>query len=165
MDDTSPPAIPTHGDAPAAPLPVATVLEIRDRCLCLAAQRAARRLARRFDRLFAPLGLTNGQFSLLVALSGGWKPRLGELADFLAMDPTTVTASVKTLRRGGFVELMSDTEDARVRRPKLTDAGRAILQEAVPMWRAEHARVDAELDAELGAEAARDAARLLRALA
>ena len=47
-----------------------TVLEIRDQCLCLATQRTARLLARRFDRLFAPLGLTNGQFSLLVALSG-----------------------------------------------------------------------------------------------
>lgn len=161
MNDTSPPATAAPSEIAAAPLPVATVHEIRDRCLCLATQRAARRLARRFDRLFAPLGLTNGQFSLLVALSGSWKPRLGELADFLAMDPTTVTAAVKTLGRAGFVELMPDAGDARVRRPRLTDGGRAVLQEAVPMWRAEHAR----LDAELGAEEAAEAARLLRALA
>ena len=36
-------------------------------------------------------------FSLMVALSGQWKPRLGELADFLAMDQATVTAAVNTL--------------------------------------------------------------------
>ena len=36
-------------------------------------------------------------FSLKVALSGQWKPRLGELADFPAMDQATVTAAVKIL--------------------------------------------------------------------
>ena len=39
--------------------------EMRDHCLCLHAQRAARALARRFDAAFRPLGLTSGQFSLL----------------------------------------------------------------------------------------------------
>lgn len=160
MNDTSPSSIAAPAAEIAAPLPPATVHEIRDRCLCLATQRAARRLARRFDRLFAPLGLTNGQFSLMVALSGNWNPRLRELADFLAVDPTTLTAAVKTLRRGGFVELIGDAGDARVRRPRLTDAGRAVLLEAVPLWRAEHAR----LDAELGAQEASEAARLLRLL-
>ena len=126
-------------------LPISTVQEIRDQCLCLATQRAARLLARRFDRLFAPLGLTNGQFSMLVALSGRWKPRLGELADFLAMDSTTVTAAVKTLEKRGLVALMPDETDARVRRPALTDAGRVLVAQAVPLWRAEHALVNAEM--------------------
>ena len=126
-------------------LPISTVQEIRDQCLCLATQRAARLLARRFDRLFAPLGLTNGQFSMLVALSGQWKPRLGELADFLAMDSTTVTAAVKTLEKRGLVVLLPDEADARVRRPALTDAGRAVVAQAVPLWRAEHALVNAEM--------------------
>jgi len=128
-----------------ASLPISTVREIRDQCLCLATQRAARLLARRFDRLFAPLGLTNGQFSMLVALSGQWKPRLGELADFLAMDSTTVTAAVKTLEKRGLVALMPDEADARVRRPALTDAGRVLVAQAVPLWRAEHGKVNAEM--------------------
>lgn len=128
-----------------ASLPISTVREIRDKCLCLATQRAARLLARRFDRLFAPLGLTNGQFSMLVALSGQWKPRLGELAEFLAMDSTTVTAAIKTLEKRGLVELKPDDADARVRRPALTDAGRGLVAQAVPLWRAEHALVNAEM--------------------
>lgn len=126
-------------------LPVETIREIRDSCLCLASQRAARLLARRFDRLFSPLGLTNGQFSMMVALSGAWKPRLGELAEFLAMDPTTVTAAVKALTRSGMVALHPDEADARARRPALTDKGRETLAKAVPLWRAEHAQVEAGL--------------------
>jgi len=128
-----------------ASLPIETVHEIRDQCLCLASQRAARRLARRFDQLFAPLGLTNGQFSMLVALSGAWRPRLGELAEFLGMDSTTMTAAVKTLEKRGLVLLQADDADARVRRPGLTEAGREVVARAVPLWREEHAKVQAEL--------------------
>lgn len=128
-----------------ASLPIETVLQIRDQCLCLAAQRAARKLARRFDRLFAPLGLTNGQFSMLVALSGQWQPRLGELAEFLAMDATTMTAAAKTLEKRGLLQLVADQQDARARRPVLTEAGEALIAKAAPLWCAEHAKLHAEL--------------------
>jgi DNA-binding MarR family transcriptional regulator len=127
-----------------ASLPIGTIHQIRDTCLCLATQRAARRLARRFDRLFAPLGITNGQFSFMVALAGQWKPRLGELADFLAMDQTTMTAAVKTLEKRGLVILQSDKADARVRRPALTLAGREITTSAAQLWQREHAILQEE---------------------
>ena len=125
--------------------PIETVRHVRDSCLCLASQRAARRLARRFDRLFAPLGITNGQFSLMVALSGEWAPRMGELADFLAMDSTTLTAAAKALAKRGLLDLLPDPADARVRRPALTDAGRLLVAEAIPLWRSEHAAVQDEM--------------------
>ncbi len=127
-------------------IPIDTVLQIRDQCLCLATQRAARKLARRFDRLFAPLGLTNGQFSMLVALSGQWQPRLGELAEFLAMDATTMTAAAKTLEKRGLLQLIPDQTDARARRPVLTEAGRATVAEAAPLWCNEHAKLQAEIE-------------------
>ena len=126
-----------------ATLPLETLHRIRDQCLCLATQRAARRLARRFDRLFAPLGLTSGQFSTLAALSGNWQPRLGELAEFLAMDPTTMTAAARALERDGLLALEPDPGDRRARRPRLTDAGRQVMRQAVPLWEAEHARLQA----------------------
>jgi DNA-binding MarR family transcriptional regulator len=122
-----------------------TIHQIRDECLCLASQRAARVLARRFDRLFAPLGLTNGQFSMLVAISGPWKPRLGELADFLAMDQATMTAAAKTLEKRGFLTLIADEKDARARRPVLTEGGRAAVSAACPLWRQEHQKLQSEL--------------------
>lgn len=143
-----------------ASLPLETIHEIRDSCLCLASQRAARLLARRFDKLFAPLGLTNGQFSLMMALSGQWKPRLGELAEFLAMDATTVTAAVKTLERSGMLMLAPDEKDARARRPSLTQKGHDALALAVPMWCAEHARVQDGLQGIDAAKLALDLAQL-----
>lgn len=122
-----------------------TVQLIRSQCLCLAAQRAARQLARRFDRLFAPLGLTNGQFSLMVGLQGMVSPRLGQVAALLAMDQTTVTAAVKALERRGLVVQAVDAADSRARRVSLTDAGRALLVRAVPLWIDEHGRLAGEL--------------------
>ncbi|HVG49254.1 MAG TPA: MarR family transcriptional regulator, partial [Rubellimicrobium sp.] len=71
-------------------------------------------------------------------------PRLGELAEFLGMDSTTVTAAVKTLEKRGLILLEADAADARVRRPALTEAGREIVARAVPLWCEEHAKVQAE---------------------
>ncbi|MEF3367262.1 MarR family winged helix-turn-helix transcriptional regulator [Methylocystis sp. 9N] len=126
-------------------LPLEVVHEVRDACLCLATQRAARLLARRFDRAFAPLGLTNGQFSLMMALCAPQAPTLGRLADFLAMDRTTLTAALKSLERRGLVRVAADEEDRRARRLFLTDAGCAALAAAAPIWRKEHGAVEAEL--------------------
>lgn len=126
-------------------LPIEVVHEVRDCCLCLATQRAARRLARRFDRAFAALELTNGQFSLMMALNAPQAPTLGRLADFLAMDRTTLTAALKSLERRGLVVARLDEKDRRARRLFLTDAGLEKLAAALPIWRREHEALDAEL--------------------
>ena len=123
-------------------LPFAATLEVRDCCLCFRAQRAARALARRFDAAFRPFGLTNGQFSLMMSLNRPAPPTMGEVATFLAMDRTTLTAALKPLQRRGLVRIVPDKEDARARRLILTDEGRALLARALPVWRAEHDRVD-----------------------
>jgi DNA-binding MarR family transcriptional regulator len=120
----------------------AATLEVRDRCLCFRAQRAARALARRFDAAFRPFGITQGQFSLMMSLNRPAPPTMGEVAPFLAMDRTTLTAALKPLARRGLVEVLPDREDARVRRLALTDAGRDLLARALPVWRAEHDAVD-----------------------
>ncbi len=155
MTDASP-AEPAEAAPPgaAAPLAIETVREIRDSCLCLATQRAARVLARRFDRLFQPLGITNGQFSMMVALSGQWRPKLSELAQFLAMDQATMTAAIKTLEKRGLVVLAADADDGRIRRPGLTEEGHRVVAEAAPLWKSEHARLAEELAGEAKAIAA-----------
>lgn len=128
-------------------LPLEITHEVRDRCLCLHVQRAARALARRFDAALKPFGLTNGQFSLLIALNRPDGPRISDLVPFLAMDRTTLTAALKVLERRGLVGSAVDPDDRRNRRLALTDAGRALLIEAVPAWRAAHDRLDADLGA------------------
>lgn len=131
-------------DVPAD-LPFQTTLLVRDTCLCLHAQRAARALARRFDVALAPTGLTSGQFSLLMSLNRPNPPNLGSVAALLAMDRTTLTANLKPLERRGLVETMPDPADGRARLLRLTPAGRAVLAGAVPIWRRVHAEIEATL--------------------
>jgi DNA-binding MarR family transcriptional regulator len=118
---------------------------VRDRCLCLHVQRAARALARRFDDVFRPFDLTSGQFSLLMSLNRLAPPTLGSVATLLAMDRTTLTAALKPLERRGLVEVAVDNEDRRSRRLSLTSAGRALLAKTLPLWAATHDAIDAEL--------------------
>src|SRR6185369_15841336 len=111
---------------PAA-LPHATTIEIRDRCLCLHVQRAARSIARRFDEALRPVGLTNGQFSMLNALNRPDPARMGSVATLLAMDRTTLTAALKPLERRGLVEIEVDPDDRRGRVLSITSDGRSVL--------------------------------------
>ncbi|MFO0987731.1 MAG: MarR family transcriptional regulator [Alphaproteobacteria bacterium] len=127
-----------------ARVPIAATHAVRDTCICLHVQRAARALARRFDEALRPLGLTNGQFSLLAALNRAEPARLGQVAELLAMDRTTLTAALKPLERRGLVGVAVDQSDRRGRRLELTPAGHALLAAALPVWRREHARFEAE---------------------
>ena len=127
------------------PAAFATTLHIRDHCLCLHAQRAARTLSRRFDQAFRPLGITSGQFSLLNAMNRPAPPTIGAIAEVLAMDRSTVTANLKPLERMGAAKVTVDAEDRRARRAGLTEAGRALLARATPLWIEVHARVEEAL--------------------
>lgn len=131
-------------------IPFSTTLHVRDTCLCLHVQRAARALARRFDVALKPLGLNNGQFSLMMALNRPEPVPMGPVAGVLAMDRTTLTAAVKVLERRGLVETMTDPKDRRSRLMRLTENGTALLSAALPVW----THVHGELDAELGEEMA-----------
>jgi DNA-binding MarR family transcriptional regulator len=126
----------------AAPLPVEVTREIAHACLCLHAQRAARTLARRFDGALRPLGLTSGQFSVLMSLNRSEPPAIGSVAEWLTMDRTTLTANLKPLERRGLVRSTVDGADRRVRRLELTTRGMEVLAAAVPVWRREHAAVE-----------------------
>ncbi|ODT15228.1 MAG: MarR family transcriptional regulator [Kaistia sp. SCN 65-12] len=142
----------------AGSVPFSTTLHVRDHCLCLATQRAARALARRFDEALKPVGLTSGQFSLLMSLNRPEPPTIGSVAALLAMDRTTLTANLKPLERQGLLTVAVDPADRRSRRLALTDAGRATLATAVPVWTRVHAEVEGPLG---GGEADRLRAELL----
>lgn len=115
-------------------LPFEFTLLVRDSCLCLHVQRAARAVARRYDELLRPLGLTNGQFSLLMSLHRPEPPTMGQVSSVLAMDRTTLTANLKPLERRGLVAIKVDEADRRSRRLQLTEAGRELLRKALPLW-------------------------------
>ena len=129
----------------AVVVPFATTLLVRDSCLCLHMQRAARALARRFDEALRPVDLTNGQFSLMMALNRPEPPGMAPVASLLAMDRTTLTAALKPLERRGLVEIRIDPTDRRGRLLSLTPAGQSLLSSAVPIWERTHASVESQL--------------------
>ncbi|WP_439612666.1 MarR family winged helix-turn-helix transcriptional regulator [Reyranella sp.] len=138
-----------------------TTVHVYNHCLCFAAQRAARALARRFDEALSPIGLTSGQFSLLTSLNRPEAPSMGSIAALLVMDRTTLTANLKPLEQRGWVEIAADPADRRVRRLILTAAGRRVLQSALPIWQDVHGEIDRLMPASDG----RTLRRGLRALA
>jgi DNA-binding MarR family transcriptional regulator len=126
-------------------LPFDATPVVRDYCVCLHIQRAARALARRFDETLRPLDLTNGQFSLLMSLNRPSPPNLGSVANLLAMDRTTLTAALKPLERRKLVKVAVDKEDRRGRLLAITPAGRALLNKAFPIWKKAHTEVEKEI--------------------
>ncbi|MBB3238162.1 MarR family winged helix-turn-helix transcriptional regulator [Phyllobacterium endophyticum] len=123
-------------------VPYETTIHVRDTCLCLAVQRAARALARRFDEALRPYDLTNGQFSLLMSLNRPSPPNLSSVASLLAMDRTTLTAALKPLERRGLISVAVDPQDKRSRRMALTPAGMQLLSLVLPIWKDSHGRLE-----------------------
>jgi len=149
----------TLDDSTPIDLTFGVTREVRNRCLCLATQRAARAIARKFDDAFRPLRLTSGQFSLLMSLNRPEPPAIGELAALLVMDRTTITANLKPLARRRLLKIVVDKDDRRSRRLQLTEAGRKLLVAAVAIWRKQNRSLErtltqsgaTRLRAELGA--------------
>jgi DNA-binding MarR family transcriptional regulator len=123
-------------------VPPQTTLLVRDCCLCLHVQRAARALARRFDEAMRSIDLTNGQFSLLMSLNRPEPPAMAAVASLLAMDRTTLTAALKPLERRGLVTVAADPGDRRSRLMALTPKGMTLLAKAVPIWERSHQEIE-----------------------
>lgn len=148
-----------------ATVPFSTTIHVRDTCLCMHLQRAARSVARLFDDALRPVGLGNGQFSILMSLNRPAPPTIGSVAELLSMDRTTLTAALKPLERRGLVAITIDPDDRRGRRLSLTPEGRRLLAAAVPIWTATHAELDRRIEATAPPHDTEALRQTLRALA
>ncbi len=109
---------------------------------------AARSAADRIFKVIHAAGfsdVTVAQSRLLMGIDPDGT-RLSVLADRAQIAKQTATALVDKLERGGYVERVLDPSDGRARLVRLT----ARAQAALPIARAEEARVEAEWEAHLG---------------
>ncbi|MDP3775688.1 MAG: MarR family transcriptional regulator [Gemmatimonadales bacterium] len=90
---------------------------------------AAIHLLRRLRAEDAVTGLSAPRLSALSVVVFGGPLTLGALATAEQVRPPTITRLVRELEREGFVELVPDLEDGRVRRVRATARGRALLEE------------------------------------
>jgi DNA-binding MarR family transcriptional regulator len=103
-------------------------------CTCSRVRKAARRVSQIFDQALEPYGLTISQYGILVALRQNDGVSIGQLAERMVMDPTSLTRSLKPLERQGFISLATDPNDRRARRLSLTPDGLAAMRAARPGW-------------------------------
>ncbi len=104
-------------------------------CWCLAARRTARTITRMYEDLLRPHGLRATQFSILASLALKGPTPIGELAEFLGLERTTLTRSAALLERNGWLRSLQ-TKDAREHPLEVTPAGRSKLEAALPAWKA-----------------------------
>jgi len=111
------------------------------RCLCLAVRRASRVITREFDQALRAHGLRSTQFTLLSALHIGGPRSVGEIAEMLSTDRTTLTRNLAVAEQHGWVTLRADRNDARSRIAAITRRGSRTLEAALPAWRSAQQRL------------------------
>jgi DNA-binding MarR family transcriptional regulator len=129
-------------------------------CTCLALRRATRRVTQIYDAHMKPLGLRITQFAVLGQLVGApdtapSQMSITALARRLGLDRSTLGRNLRPLLKAGLVA-MDGGEDRRAHTLALTDAGRALLDKAIPLWRDAQRHVAEKLG--------RDKTRALRAV-
>lgn len=111
-------------------------------CNCFASRKAARLITKMYEDHLAGVGLTSTQFSILVYVDEAEAASMKDLAVTLAMERTSVIRALQPLARDGLVAIGPHEEDARRNVVRLTDAGRARLAQAVPVWQAAQAEFE-----------------------
>lgn len=111
-------------------------------CHCLAARRQARELTRLYEEKLRPHGLRATQFTVLAALSQKGPSTIGDLAEALGLERSTLSRSAALLERNGWLGRDESDKDAREHVLRLTPAGLAKLEEAFPDWKAVQEMVD-----------------------
>jgi len=114
-------------------------------CICSRVRRTARRVSQIYDRHLEPFGLSITQFGIMAQLRRAPELSIGELAERMVMDPTSLTRSLKPLERMGHPRLAVDPHDRRTRRLSLTPEGLAVLRAARPGWEAAQSEVQVAL--------------------
>ena len=96
-------------------------------------RRVARVVANHYDKHLKPAGLKGTQFTLLNTIFMNPAASIGQLADLLGLDRTTLNRNLKPLERKGLIRSGSG-KDPRTRTLKLTKEGSTTLQNALPYW-------------------------------
>lgn len=117
-------------------------------CTALISRRFARRVTQVYDEALTVHGLTIGQFGILASLRRKEPIGIATLAERLSSDASTLSRLLKPLAAAGLISVDPDPNDRRAKALRLTDAGRARVQAAVPAWSAAHATIRERLGPE-----------------
>jgi DNA-binding MarR family transcriptional regulator len=102
-----------------------------DRQLCFALYTASLAMTRRYRPLLEPLGLTYPQYLVMLALWQRDGRSVGELGEALSLDSGTLTPLLKRLEAAGHLRRQRSRDDERRVQVHLTEAGRALREQAL----------------------------------
>ena len=106
---------------------------LRD-CVATRLRMANRVITKVYDDALRPLGLKVTQMSMLVVAEDRGLIRQSEVRAELQLDDSTLSRNLELMRANGWLEEVSG-DDARVHSFRLTEAGRALFEKAIPAWR------------------------------
>ncbi len=113
-------------------------------CACGNLRRAARAVTQLYDAELRRGGLRTPQFTLLGSLATKGRIRQGRLGEHLALDPTTLSRTLRSLASRGWIRSVPGA-DRRERHWELTPAGRRQFHRARILWDRAQARLRAAL--------------------
>lgn len=110
-------------------------------CTAMRVRKAARRVTQIYDSCLEPYDLTITQFGLLGRIKALDGLSIGELAEKMLMDPTTLTRNLRPLQRRGLLVMAPDPRDRRSRCLHLTARGRDAFDDARAGWQQGQRRI------------------------
>lgn len=119
----------------------------RTNCYCIALRRAANVITEYYDAEMAAVGISVGQYSILVNLSRMDTASTSELAEKISLDRSTLVRNLKPLMARGLIVDFAKAGE-RNRRLRVSEKGAACLQKARPVWDAAQKGIEAFLGAE-----------------
>ncbi len=98
--------------------------------LCFPLYAASRHVINLYTPLLKPLGLTYTQYIVFLVLWERDGVTVGEICDRLLLDNGTLSPLLKKMQQAGYIERNRSAEDDRVVLITLTEAGRALQEQA-----------------------------------
>lgn len=102
-------------------------------------RRTARAVTRLYDAALQESGIRSTQFAILVAIAKDQPVSIGRLAEVLVIDNTTLTRSLRLLKKEGLIAI-SNRAAKRQRFLSITAKGEHTLARSLPGWRKAHER-------------------------
>lgn len=114
-------------------------------CAAFNLRRTSRAVTSLYDDALRPAGISSPALTILAAIAEYEPISVGDLADVLVLDPTTMTRNLQLLRRKGLLAV-SIRSSLRQRFVTLLAKGRKALARSLPLWR----RVQRKLVGKIG---------------
>ncbi len=114
-------------------------------CACFNLRKASRAVSKLFDDTLQPIGLRSTQFVTLLAIFLNEPIGLSALSREMVADRSTLTRNLNVLEREGVIR--SKPLRGRARLYSLTDKGRRVLADGVPLWEKAQSRFVEQLGA------------------